>query len=85
MRAAVSVARFFAREMPMDAKRTLEYAVIRGRGGWQVIGPNGHWRSFPFRVDAEEAALKLASQTSGGPARVLVQDPAGLLEELRAA
>ncbi|MFN3511952.1 MAG: hypothetical protein ACK41C_02835 [Phenylobacterium sp.] len=56
-------------------------AVLRHRDGWCVFGPNGRWRHFGYRVDAEEAALRLARQAdaSGGPVQVLVQEPWGEL------
>ena len=62
-------------------------AVLRHRDGWRVFGPNGGWRRFAYRVDAEEAALRLARQArkTAGPVRVLVQDPYGQLRLLDAA
>lgn len=62
-------------------------AVLRRRDGWQVVGPNGGWRTFAFQVDAEEAALRLARQaarTAPG-VQVLVQDQCGQLRPLDAA
>jgi hypothetical protein len=65
----------------------LTLAVLRHRDGWRVFGPNGGWRTFAYRVDAEEAALRLASQAVGdtGPIHVLVQDPSGELRPLDGA
>lgn len=66
------------------AAEIFELVVLRSPGGWRVVGPNGSWRKFDYRVDAEEAALRLASQaeTSGGSVKVLVQDCGGRLEIL---
>jgi hypothetical protein len=71
----------------MDCDVSLELAVLRFRDGWQVVGPAGGWRRFAYRVDAEEAALRLAEQAAqrGGSVRVLVQDDAGELRPLLAA
>ncbi len=66
------------------ATEIVEIAVLRSSVGWQVVGPKGSWRSFAYRVDAEEAALRLAAQAkaSGGTVNVLVQDSCGRLEAL---
>ncbi|WP_454762158.1 Crp/Fnr family transcriptional regulator [Caulobacter segnis] len=39
------------------AAETLELAVLRSPGGWRVVGPNGSWRKFDYRVDAEEVGV----------------------------
>jgi hypothetical protein len=67
--------------------RTVTLAILRHRDGWRVFGPNGGWRCFNYKVDAEEAALHLADQLSGVEAKVqvLVQEPWGELRPLGAA
>lgn len=63
---------------------TLTLAVLRHGGGWKVFGPGGGWRGFNYRVDAEEAALRLAAQASSADSEVevLVQEPWGQLRPL---
>lgn len=65
----------------------LTLAVLRHRDGWRVFGPNGSWRHFPYKVDAEEAALRLAKQggLNAGGVQVLVQEPWGELRPIKAA
>jgi hypothetical protein len=58
--------------------------VLRHHDGWRVFGPTGGWRRFDYKVDAEEAALRLAAQARR-PAldvEVLVQNAAGELKLL---
>jgi len=72
---------------PDDTEAALTLAVLRHRDGWRVFGPNGGWRRFQYRVDAEEAALRLAEQARRNQAEVtvLVQDRWGELRPLEAA
>ena len=53
-----------------------EWAVVRFSDGWHVV--SGQWRSgrFDYRVDAEEAALRLTAtaRKRGEPVRLLVQE-----------
>jgi len=71
----------------MCSETILEFAVLRFRDGWQVVGPAGRGRSFSYRVDAEEAALRLAAQArkTASEVRVLVQDDGCQLHHLKAA
>jgi hypothetical protein len=63
----------------------LVLAVLRHRDGWHVFGPNGRWRHYDYKVDAEEAALRIARQAGGEASEVsiLVQEPWGELRPLR--
>ncbi len=72
---------------PPVAPGVTTLAVLRQPGGWRVFGPNGGWRLFRYKVDAEEAAIRLAEQarSQGGDVRVLVQDACGELRLLDAA
>jgi hypothetical protein len=64
----------------------LELAILRVGEGWRVFSEGGGWGRFSFRVDAEEAALRLVAkmQAAGRPAIVLVQDEVGELRILSA-
>jgi len=63
------------------------FAIIRVQGGWRLIAPQGRWGLHMYKVDAEEAALRLAKQLRGEGVEVeiLVQDSFGRLEPLAAA
>jgi hypothetical protein len=71
---------------PDSGRATLTLAVLRHGGDWKVFGPSGAWRGFDYRVDAEEAALRLATQVTGAASEVevLVQEPYGRLRPLGA-
>lgn len=60
----------------------LDIVVIYSQGHWRVLTSNGSKGQFDFRVDAEEAALRLARRTPG--AQVHVQSRYGELEPLAA-
>ena len=62
-------------------------AVVRFRDGWRILAPNGRWGRFAYRVDAEEAAIRLArkARDTGRPVRIWVQDMCGQLDGLDAA
>jgi hypothetical protein len=63
----------------------LTLAVLRHGEGWRVFGPNGGWRKFKYKVDAEEAALRLArSAAAGADVHILVQEPWGELRPMAA-
>jgi hypothetical protein len=60
-------------------------AVLRHRDGWRVVGPNGGWRQFRYKVDAEEAALRLAGRAAtASDVQILVQEPWGELRPIAA-
>lgn len=71
----------------MSQSAPLCLAVVRFPDGWRILAPNGRWGRFAYRVDAEEAALRLARKvrSEGREVSVWVQDICGRLEGLSAA
>jgi hypothetical protein len=65
----------------------LVLAVVRFPDGWRILAPNGRWGRFDYRVDAEEAAIRLArkAREKHRKVRIWVQDICGRLEDLDAA
>jgi hypothetical protein len=66
-----------------DEKATI--AVLRTGGLWRVLTPGETDRTYDYRVDAEEAALKLADRArdAGREAEILTQDRFGELRQMR--
>ena len=64
-----------------------EFAVIRFVDGWRILAGARRWGRFSYRVDAEEAALRLAADARAGGrnAQVLVQGSDGQLRRLDVA
>ena len=64
-----------------------EFAVVRFIDGWRILAGARRWGRFSYRVDAEEAALRLAADARAGGrnARVLVQGSDGQLRRLDVA
>ncbi|MDY6922529.1 MAG: hypothetical protein SWI22_01050 [Pseudomonadota bacterium] len=63
--------------------QVLSLVVLRHGADWRIFGPEGPGRRFAHRVDAEEAALRLARETfETMPVEVLVQDHGGELHLL---
>ena len=60
------------------------FGVVRLADKWTITVQGKRWGQFLYRVDAEEAALRLAAQVSaeGGAAEVLVQEGAGEITRL---
>ncbi|MBN9319011.1 MAG: hypothetical protein BGN86_07730 [Caulobacterales bacterium 68-7] len=60
------------------------YAVVHYPEGWRILTHGQRWGRFAFRVDAEEAALRLAAkaEAAGQRAEVLVQDTSCELSRL---
>ena len=67
-----------------EAKST--FAVLRTGAYWRVLAPGETFRTYDYRIDAEEAALKLADRAreSGQDTEVLLQDTFGEMRPLRA-
>lgn len=63
------------------------FGVVRLRDHWTIIAGGKRWGRFPFRVDAEEAALRLAerARAEGQACEVLVQDVGGEMRPLKTA
>lgn len=59
--------------------------IVRADGGWSLIGDDRTLGHFHYRVDAEEAALRLMerARSEHRDVRVLVQDEAGQLQPFR--
>lgn len=53
-----------------------ELAIIRFSDGWRIIGDGASERCYAYRVDAEEAALKLTADAAdrGEDVEILIQD-----------
>jgi hypothetical protein len=62
-------------------------AVLRFAEGWRIVDQRHRWGRFQYRVDAEEAALRLASRIKGEgrEVQVLVQQGDGELRPLKVA
>lgn len=60
----------------------LDIVIVYFHGRWRVLTSQGFKGQFDFRVDAEEAALRLAGRSPG--ARIHVQSRYGELEPLAA-
>lgn len=56
-----------------------EYAIIYFSDGWRVLRGAERLGRFPYRVDAEEAALRFCADHDEGGAVVLVQRANGRL------
>jgi hypothetical protein len=62
------------------------FAVLRTGAYWRVLAPGETFRTYDYRIDAEEAALKLADRARelGQDTEVLLQDAFGEMRPLRA-
>ncbi len=71
----------------MSASTPLCLAVIRFPDGWRILAAHGRWGRFAYRVDAEEAAIRIArkARAQGREVEIWVQDMCGRLEGLDAA
>ena len=69
----------------MTDQPTRRLAVVRFADEYRIVAANGSWGRFQFRVDAEEAAIRVAGRTGEGEEafEVLVQEPFGELLPLR--
>lgn len=69
----------------MEVPPPAQFAVVKFSDGWRVLAQGKRLaRLYNYRVDAEEAALKLAvaAQQAGAHPAVLVQEPSGELRRL---
>jgi hypothetical protein len=59
-------------------------AIVFFPEGWRIVARDHRWGRYQFRVDAEEAALRLAARARlmGQELEVLVQQPYGELRPL---
>ena len=67
--------------------QVVELAIVHFPEGWRIVREGDRWGRFPYRVDAEEAALRLVEQirADGGEARVTAQSPTGEIAQLKIA
>ena len=65
----------------------LSFVVIRSCDHWTIEAEGKPWGRFAYRVDAEEAALRLADRAAAGGAsvRVLVRCLTGEVVALKVA
>lgn len=63
------------------------FVVIRSSDHWTIEAEGKPWGRFAFRVDAEEAALRLADRAAaaGVPVQVLVRSLTGRVVALKVA
>lgn len=68
--------------MPSEFPKTI--AVLQHLSGWRIVSRERRWGRFQHKVDAEEAALRLAEgfRRGGGEVEVIVQGRFGELEPL---
>jgi len=71
----------------MPRPPTLALTIVHFPDGWRILSDGERWGRFGYRVDAEEAALRLAREAAraGRTVEIWVQDVSGRLEGLRAA
>jgi len=65
----------------------LRLMIVHFPDGWRILADEARSGRFEFRVDAEEAALRLARKAgaAGRQVSIWVQDMSGRLEGLNAA
>ncbi len=70
------------------SKTPTEFTIVHFPDGWRILLADGQrWGRFNYRVDAEEAALRLIDKlrAEGGDGRVLAQGLSGEIAQLRIA
>lgn len=62
-----------------------EISVVRKKDGWCIVSDRNCSSTFDYKVDAEEAALKMKNKAKevGANVEVLVQDGSGELRPIR--
>jgi len=79
--------RSFPVSEPMPQSPT-EFTIVHFPDGWRILLADGRrWGRFPYRVDAEEAALRLIDKVraEGGEARLMAQGLTGEIAHLKIA
>ena len=68
----------------LDDATKLELAVVHFADGWRILAGARKWGRFPYRVDAEDAALRLGAQAreQGREVEILVQAQHGEMRPL---
>ena len=74
-------------EVTVSEAIVIQIAIVRFRDGWRIVAGEGHWGQFEYRVDAEEAALRIAERIrgEGQSVEIVAQDVFGHVEPLTAA
>ena len=64
-----------------------ELTIVHFPDGWKILADGQRWGRFPYRVDAEEAAIRLREKIrrEGGDARILAQGLTGEIRQVGAA
>ena len=64
-----------------------ELTIVHFPDGWKILTDGQRWGRFPYRVDAEEAAIRLRDKirSEGGDARILAQGLTGEIRQVGAA
>lgn len=68
----------------MSTAAPIALVIVHFPDGWRILARNERWGRFAYRVDAEEAALRLAGKLAaqGETVEIWVQTAVGRLEEL---
>ena len=72
----------------MPSSSPTEFTIVHFPDGWRILLADGRrWGRFPYRVDAEEAALRLIEKVraDGGDARLMAKGVTGELAQLKIA
>ncbi|MBX7248741.1 MAG: hypothetical protein K1X35_06750 [Caulobacteraceae bacterium] len=74
-------------ESPTASPPITEFTIVHFPDGWRILVDGKRWGRFPYRVDAEEAALRLTEKVraEGGQVRLLAQGLTGEIAQLRIA
>lgn len=65
----------------------VDLTIVHFPDGWKILADGQRWGRFPYRVDAEEAAIRLRDKIrgEGGDARILAQGLTGEIRQVGAA
>jgi hypothetical protein len=71
----------------MSAADPLRLTIVHSPEGWRILTRQHPWGQFAYRVDAEEAAIRLArkAREHGRDVEIWVRDLSGRIEGLNAA
>lgn len=72
-------------DKPAQECALISLGVVRLADAWTIVASGRRWGRFAYKVDAEEAALRLARRIdqSGEAVEVMVQERWGELRPLR--
>lgn len=68
-----------------QGEHVISLGVLRMGDGWTIVASGRRWGRFAYKIDAEEAAIRLARRIAaeGGRVEVVVQEQWGELIPLR--